>query len=50
MLVLIESLVTIIRHMTRWYARVAIQDRGQEIMDGLKLILQAGLKKYHEVQ
>ena len=37
------------RHLTRWYSRVVIQSPNQEIMDGLKLCLQAALRKYHEV-
>jgi len=37
------------QHLTRWYSRVAIQGPMQEIVDGLKMCLQASLKKYHEV-
>ena len=37
------------RHLTRWYSRVSIHDKNQEIADGLNLCLQSALRKYHEV-
>ena len=37
-------------HMTRWYSRVVMQSRGEELVRGLKLCLQAAMKKFHEVQ
>ncbi|XP_065911077.1 piwi-like protein 2 isoform X2 [Dysidea avara] len=36
-------------HLTRWYSRVVLQSRGEELVRGLKLCLQAALKKFHEV-
>ncbi len=36
------------RHLTRWYSRVSIQGKGQEIADGLKVCMKAALSKYHE--
>ena len=36
------------QHLIRWYSWVVIQSPNQEIMDRLKLCLQAALKKYHE--
>ncbi|KAI6656672.1 piwi B [Oopsacas minuta] len=33
---------------TRWYSRVTIQMKGQEIVDGLKTCLVAALRKYHD--
>ena len=33
---------------TRWYSRVTIQMKGQELVDGLKTCLVAALRKYHE--
>ncbi|KAM3867758.1 piwi-like protein 1 [Diretmus argenteus] len=32
--------------MTRWYSKCVLQDRGQEIMDGLKMALIGALKDY----
>ncbi|XP_051887860.1 piwi-like protein 1 [Pristis pectinata] len=32
---------------TRWFSRCIIQDRGQELVDGLKVCLQAALKAWH---
>ena len=37
------------RHLTRWYSRVSIHDKNQEIADGLNLCLQSALRKYHEL-
>ncbi len=37
------------RHLTRWYSRVSIQGRGQEIADGLKMCVKSALTKYHEL-
>lgn len=37
------------KHLTRWYSRVSIQGRRQEIADGLKMCMKAALSKYHEV-
>ena len=37
------------RHLTRWYSRVSIQGKMQEIADGLKMCMKAALSKYHEV-
>ena len=34
---------------TRWYSRVAIQQRGEELINGLKLCFLASLRQYHEV-
>ena len=47
--VAIHAMLLSLRSLTRWYSRVAIQGMKQEIMDGLKLCMQASLKKYHEV-
>ena len=33
---------------TRWYSRVTIQMKGQEIVDGLKTCLVAALRKFHD--
>ena len=38
------------RHLTRWYSRVSIQGKMQEIADGLKMCMKAALSKYHEVR
>uniref|UniRef100_A0A665WN07 Piwi-like RNA-mediated gene silencing 1 n=1 Tax=Echeneis naucrates TaxID=173247 RepID=A0A665WN07_ECHNA len=32
--------------MTRWYSKCVLQDKGQEIMDGLKMALSGALKDY----
>ncbi|XP_055511474.1 piwi-like protein 1 [Leucoraja erinacea] len=32
---------------TRWFSRCIFQDRGQELVDGLKVCLQAALKAWH---
>nr|XP_033813092.1 piwi-like protein 1 isoform X1 [Geotrypetes seraphini]XP_033813093.1 piwi-like protein 1 isoform X1 [Geotrypetes seraphini]XP_033813094.1 piwi-like protein 1 isoform X1 [Geotrypetes seraphini]XP_033813095.1 piwi-like protein 1 isoform X1 [Geotrypetes seraphini]XP_033813096.1 piwi-like protein 1 isoform X1 [Geotrypetes seraphini] len=32
--------------MTRWFSRCVVQDRGQEIVDGLKVCLQAALRTW----
>ncbi|NP_001161632.1 piwi-like protein [Saccoglossus kowalevskii] len=37
------------RTITRFYSRVTFQHTGQELIDGLKVCLQASLKKYHEI-
>ena len=37
------------RHLTRWYSRVSIHHKNQEIADGLNLCLQSALRKYHEL-
>ncbi|KAM4046062.1 piwi-like protein 1 isoform 2-T4 [Anomaloglossus baeobatrachus] len=34
------------KHMTRWFSRCIVQDRGQEIVDGLKVCMQAALHAY----
>jgi len=34
---------------TRWYSRVAIQQRGEELINGLKPCFIAAIRKYHEV-
>lgn len=36
-------------HMSRWYSRVVMQSRGEELVRGLKLCLQAAVKKFHEI-
>lgn len=41
--------VGVCSHMTRWYSRVVMQSRGEELVRGLKLCLQAAVKKFHEV-
>lgn len=41
--------VGVCSHMTRWYSRVVMQSRGEELVRGLKLCLQAAMKKFHEV-
>ncbi|XP_054852565.1 piwi-like protein 1 isoform X1 [Eublepharis macularius] len=33
--------------MTRWYSRCVVQDRGQELVDGLKVCLQAALRMWY---
>nr|XP_028566225.1 piwi-like protein 1 [Podarcis muralis] len=33
--------------MTRWYSRCVLQDRGQELVDGLKVCLQAALRTWY---
>ncbi|XP_062999758.1 piwi-like protein 1 [Elgaria multicarinata webbii] len=33
--------------MTRWYSRCVLQDRGQEVVDGLKTCLQAALRTWY---
>nr|XP_020644546.1 piwi-like protein 1 [Pogona vitticeps]XP_020644547.1 piwi-like protein 1 [Pogona vitticeps]XP_020644548.1 piwi-like protein 1 [Pogona vitticeps] len=33
--------------MTRWYSRCVLQDVGQELVDGLKVCLQAALRTWH---
>ena len=43
------SSVCVCSHMTRWYSRVVMQSRGEELVRGLKLCLQAAMKKFHEV-
>jgi len=35
---------------TRWYSRVAIQQRGEELINGLKPCFIAAIRQYHEVQ
>ena len=35
---------------TRWYSRVAVQQRGEELINGLKPCFIAALRQYHEVQ
>ncbi|XP_077995960.1 piwi-like protein 1 [Glandiceps talaboti] len=35
--------------LTRFYSRVTFQHTGQELIDGLKVCMQASLKKYNEV-
>ncbi|XP_066267704.1 piwi-like protein 1 [Branchiostoma lanceolatum] len=35
--------------LTRWYSRCTFQHSGQELVDGLKVCLQAALKKYNEL-
>lgn len=35
---------------TRWYSRVAIQQRGEELINGLKLCFLSSIRQYHEVQ
>lgn len=37
------------KEFTRWYSRVCFQQPGQELIDGLKVIFTAALRKYHEV-
>jgi len=34
---------------TRWYSRIAIQQRGEELINGLKPCFIAALRQYHEV-
>ncbi|KAM4616451.1 piwi-like protein 1 isoform 1-T1 [Polymixia lowei] len=34
--------------MTRWFSKCVLQDRGQEIMDGLKMALIGALKDFHK--
>ncbi|TMS03926.1 Piwi-like protein 1 [Larimichthys crocea] len=34
------------QNMSRWYSKCVLQDRGQEIMDGLKMALNGALKEY----
>ncbi|KAJ7309724.1 hypothetical protein JRQ81_007787 [Phrynocephalus forsythii] len=34
--------------MTRWYSRCIVQDVGQELVDGLKVCLQAALRSWHK--
>nr|XP_003227897.2 PREDICTED: piwi-like protein 1 [Anolis carolinensis] len=33
--------------MTRWYSRCVLQDRGQEVVDGLKVCFQAALRTWY---
>ncbi|XP_078682113.1 piwi-like protein 1 isoform X3 [Branchiostoma floridae x Branchiostoma belcheri] len=35
--------------LTRWYSRCTFQHSGQELIDGLKVCLQAALKKFYEL-
>ena len=35
---------------TRWYSRVAVQQRGEELINGLKPCFIAALRQYHEVR
>ncbi|XP_015273353.1 PREDICTED: piwi-like protein 1 [Gekko japonicus] len=35
------------RGITRWYSRCVVQDRGQELVDGLKVCLQAALRTWY---
>ncbi|CAH1233753.1 PIWIL1 [Branchiostoma lanceolatum] len=35
--------------LTRWYSRCTFQHTGQELIDGLKVCVQAALKKYNEL-
>ncbi|KAM9475833.1 piwi-like protein 1 [Clarias gariepinus] len=43
----IGALVASLNHgMSRWFSKCVLQSRGQEIIDGLKLALQAALKAY----
>lgn len=34
---------------TRWYSKVALQNKGQEIIDELKLMFSSCLKQFHRV-
>jgi len=34
---------------TRWYSRIAIQQRGEELINGLKPCFIAAIRQYHEV-
>ena len=34
---------------TRWYSRVCFQERGQELIDGLRVCLMDAIKQYHKV-
>ncbi|XP_037115295.1 piwi-like protein 1 [Syngnathus acus] len=36
------------QNMTRWYSKVKLQSRGQEIMDGLKMAFAGALKDYYK--
>ncbi|XP_034262027.1 piwi-like protein 1 [Pantherophis guttatus] len=44
----VAAFVASLNHgMTRWYSRCVLQDRGQEIVDGLKVCLQAALRTWY---
>nr|ASW22511.1 piwi2 [Nematostella vectensis] len=37
------------RSLTRWYSDVCFQSPGQELIDGLKMLLIKGIRKWHDV-